>query len=314
MTSSLDLFHPAGLNAQMIAPLLWGLIWLSVGVVLLIIVATGAGIIVRTRGHQTSSQVMTTESRRGLWWIYGASGVSTLALIAFTGWTLNTMAGIAKPPGPVALTIDVDGAQWWWRFVYEPQNGAPAFATANELHIPAGVPVRLRITASDVIHSFWVPSLGGKTDAIPGQVNEAWLESDKPGTYGGQCTEFCGEEHSQMALLIIAEPQTAFDAWRAHQADASAPVTDAAGPGQFVQSCGRCHAVRGTEARGTIGPDLTHLMSRRTIAAGMLANNRGNLAGWIANPDGIKPGTKMPAVPLSGPQLQAVVTYLSTLT
>ena len=117
-----------------------------------------------------------------------------------------------------------------------------------------------------------------------------------------------------MAQLIIAEPQTAFDAWRAHQADPSAPATDDPGPGQFVQSCGRCHAVRGTEARGTIGPDLTHLMSRRTIAAGMLANNRGNLAGWIANPDGIKPGTKMPAVPLSGPQLQAVVTYLSTLT
>jgi len=314
MSTSLDLFHPAGANAQQIAPLLWGLIWLSVVVVLLIAASVGAALIVRTQGRHDPPRVTTKESRRGIWWIYGATATSTLVLVVFIGWTLTTMAGIALPPRPAAFTIDVAGAQWWWRFAYEPQDGAPGFATANELHIPVGVPVRFRITADDVIHSFWVPALGGKTDAIPGQVNEAWLEADKPGTYQGQCTEYCGQEHSEMALQVVAEPQASFDAWREHQAAVAAPAPDAAGQALFVQNCGRCHAVRGTAAAGTLGPDLTHLMSRSTIAAGMLANNRGNLAGWIANPDGIKPGAKMPAVPLSGPQLQAVLNYISTLT
>jgi cytochrome c oxidase subunit 2 len=313
MNGPLDLFHPAGPNAAQIAPLLWGLIWLSILVVVLVLVALGTGLVLRTRKAGNPAQVVTEESRRGLWWIYGATGASTLVLVGLIGWTLTTMVGIATPRRPVAFIVDVSGAQWWWRFNYEAKDGRPGFATANELHIPVGMPVRFRITADDVIHSFWVPALGGKTDAIPGQVNEAWLEADKPGTYRGQCTEYCGQEHSEMALLVTAEPQAQFDAWRAHQAAAAATAN---GPdqAQFVQSCGRCHAVRGTPAAGTLGPDLTHLMSRSTIAAGMLPNTRGNLAGWIANPDGIKPGTRMPAVPLSGPQLQAVLNYLSTLT
>lgn len=314
MTGSLGLFQPAGSNAAQISPLLWTLIWLCVVIVLLIAAAVAAALIMRTRGNQKSAPVVTEESRRGLWWIYGSTGASALVLIGLVGWTLTTMAGIATPPGPVAFTIDVDGAQWWWKFAYEPQNGAPGFVTANELHLPVGVPVRFRITADDVIHSFWVPALGGKTDAIPGQVNDAWLEADKPGTYRGQCTEYCGQEHSQMALFVVAEPQADFDAWRANQATAAAAPADPSGQAQFVQSCGHCHTVRGTAAAGDLGPDLTHLMSRSTIASGMLANNRGNLAGWIANPDGIKPGAKMPAVPLSGAQLQAVLNYLSTLT
>jgi len=311
MTSSLGLFHPAGSAAQQISPLLWGLIWLSIIVVVIIVIALSAGLVVRTRKPGDPAQVVTEESRRGLWWIYGATGVSCLMLVGFIGWTLTTMAGIATPPRSAAFTVDVSGAQWWWRFNYHEKDGQPGFATANELHIPVGMPVRFRITAEDVIHSFWVPALGGKTDAIPGQVNEAWLEADKPGTYRGQCTEYCGQEHSEMALLVVAEPQDQFDAWHAHQ---TAAASSAEGEAQFVQNCGRCHAVRGTSAAGTFGPDLTHLMSRSTIAAGMLPNTRGNLAGWIANPDGIKPGTRMPAVPLSGPELQVVLNYLSTLT
>ena len=313
MNAVLDLFHPAGPNAAQISPLLWGLVWLSIIVVVVIVVALGAGLIVRTRRSADPAQVVTEESRRGIWWIYGATGVSTLVLMAFIGWTLMTMAGIATPPRPAALTIDVSARQWWWGFSYEDTTPRQGFATANEIHIPVGVPVRFRITADDVIHSFWVPALGGKTDAIPGQVNETWLEADKPGTYRGQCTEYCGQEHSEMALLVVADPQAQFDAWRAHQT-AAAISTDAEGQAQFAQSCGSCHAVRGTAAAGTLGPDLTHLMSRSTIAAGMLPNTRGNLAGWIANPDGIKPGAKMPAVPLSGPELQLVLNYLSTLT
>ncbi len=311
--SPLDLLHPAGPQAQQIAPLLWGLIWLSVVVVLVIIIVVGLALIVRTRRQEDIAQVTTEESRRGIWSIYAATGASTVILAILIGWTLTTMAGIATPPRPAAFTIDVTGLQWWWRFTYEPQDGAPGFSTANELHIPVGVPVRFRITAGDVIHSFWVPAIGGKTDAIPGQVNEAWLEADKPGIYQGACSEYCGQEHSEMALFVVAEPQADFDAWRAHQAMAAAPAADPTGQALFIQSCGRCHTVRGTAAMGTRGPDLTHLMSRTTIAAGRLTNSRGNLAGWIANPDAIKPGAKMPAVPLSGPQLQSVLDYLSTL-
>jgi len=314
MSAPLGLFHPAGPSAQQIAPLLWGLIWLSILIVVLITLALGLALIARGRGRADPLRVVTEESRRGLRWIYGATGASVLVLLVLVGWTWETMASTSSPPAPTAFTVDVSGAQWWWRFTYEPQNGTPGFATANELHIPVGVPVRFRISAEDVIHSFWIPALGGKTDAIPGQVNDAWLEADKPGTYSGQCSEYCGQEHAEMALLVVAEPQASFDAWRAHQTATAAPALGVTGEAVFVQNCGRCHTVRGTAATGMLGPDLTHLMSRSTIAAGMLSNSRGNLAGWIANPNGIKPGAKMPAVPLSGPQLQAVLTYLSTLT
>ena len=231
----------------------------------------------------------------------------------FITWSVSTKAGTANSPHPAAFTVDVSGEQWWWRFSYEQIGTAKGFITANELHIPVGQTVHFRVSSPDVIHSFWVPALGGKTDAIPGQVNEMWLEADKPGIYRGQCAEYCGVPHSQMAHLVVAEPQSEFDTWRAAQtADASIP-TSASGLTQFVLSCVECHTVRGTAAHGTRGPDLTHLMSRKTIAAGMLANTPGNMAGWIANPQGIKPDSKMPDIPLSGAELQAIVTFVETL-
>jgi cytochrome c oxidase subunit 2 len=308
--SPLGLFDPAGPLARQTSPLLWGLVWLSVVVVVIITAAVLGGIYVRGRGARDPAAIAPEHSPGGLRLIQLGTALSSLVLIVFIGWTLATMAGIANPPHPAALTIDVSGEQWWWRFTYEAAAGAKTFATANEIHIPVGQPVRFRITSPDVIHSFWVPALGGKTDAIPGQINEAWLEADRPGIYRGQCAEYCGQQHSQMALLVVAEPEADFEAWRAGQtADAAAT-----GAAQFVLSCGKCHTVRGTVANGAAGPDLTHLMSRSTLAAGMLDNTPGNLGGWIANPQGIKPGAKMPGAPLSGAQLQAVLTYLETLT
>jgi cytochrome c oxidase subunit 2 len=175
--------------------------------------------------------------------------------------------------------------------------------------------VHFTLNSPDVIHSFWVPALGGKTDVIPGRTNEMWLEADKPGVYRGQCSEYCGEEHAQMALFVFAEPEAQFEAWRAEQVKPAALVNGAAALGetQFVASCGKCHTVRGSDAHGTAGPDLTHLMSRTTIAAGMLDNTIGNLSGWIADPQSIKPDAKMPNVDLSGPELQSVLAYLETL-
>lgn len=313
MTSPLSVLTDAGTQAQQISPLLWGLLWLSMVVVVIITVAVLAGIAVRSRGRTDPSAIGPARSRGGLWFIYGGVGLSTLVLIGFIGWTVATMAGTANPPRAAAFTVDVSGEQWWWQFAYEATAGSRGFVTANELHIPVGQAVHFRITSPDVIHSFWVPALGGKTDAIPGRINDAWLEADKPGIYLGQCAEYCGEEHSAMALRVVAEPEAQFDAWRATQAADEPSSANVNGETQFVLSCGKCHTVRGTPAHGTLAPDLTHLMSRATLAAGMLDNNAGNLAGWIANPQGIKPGAKMPAIPLSGPELQAVLTYLETL-
>jgi cytochrome c oxidase subunit 2 len=311
----LGMFAPSGVGARDISPLLWGLIWLSVVVIVLIAVAVVAGIVVRAPGDRDPALVKVERSGNGLWWIYGGVGISTIVLIAFVGWTIATMAGIAKPPHPAAFTIEVSARQWWWGFKYDDVDPARVFSTANEIHIPVGVPVHFTLTSPDVIHSFWVPALGGKTDVIPGRTNEMWLEADKPGVYRGQCSEYCGEEHAQMALFVFAEPEAQFETWRAEQMKPAASVSGAAALGetQFVTNCGKCHTVRGSDAHGTAGPDLTHLMSRTTIAAGMLDNTIGNLSGWIADPQAIKPAAKMPNVDLSGPQLQSVLAYLETL-
>jgi cytochrome c oxidase subunit 2 len=306
--SPLDVLNPMGPAAQQISPLLWGLLWVSVVVAALIAGAVVGGVIARRSHGRDPAEAGVIGSPGGVKWVYIATGVSTAILIGFTGWTLVTMAQSA-PRTPPTLTIDVSARQWWWSFGYEPAGSAAGFVTANEIHIPVGRPVRFLLTSPDVIHSFWVPALGGKTDVIPGRTNETWLEADKPGIYRGQCAEYCGEEHAEMALPVVAEPEVDFEAWRAQQA---APAS-AIGAEVFVARCGECHTVRGTPAAGTKGPDLTHLMSRSTIAAGMLANTIGNLGGWVANPQGLKPGAKMPNVNLSGPDLQAVLTYLETL-
>jgi cytochrome c oxidase subunit 2 len=189
--------------------------------------------------------------------------------------------------------------------------------TANEIHIPVGRPVRFEVVAGDVIHSFWIPELAGKTDLIPGQRNVMWLEADHPGVYRGQCAEYCGMQHSKMAMSVVADPPAAFGAWLARQRLPAASPSDpdmVAGEAVFTTSaCALCHTIRGTPARGRVGPDLTHLASRRMIAAGTLPNTRGYLAGWIANPQALKPGNVMPAVPLRPTELQVLITYLQSL-
>jgi cytochrome c oxidase subunit 2 len=184
------------------------------------------------------------------------------------------------------------------------------------LHIPVGRSVHIELLSDDVIHSFWIPALAGKTDVIPGQTNVAWLEATKPGIYRGQCTEYCGEQHAQMAMYVIADPPAQFQSWWDTQL-ASAPQanSDAVAYGQAIvtERCGACHSIRGTSAGGIFGPDLTHLMSRRTIAAGTLPNDRENLAHWISHAQAIKPGSRMPTIALSPDELVAVATYLQTL-
>ncbi|WP_431323297.1 cytochrome c oxidase subunit II [Rhizobium sp. YTU87027] len=216
-----------------------------------------------------------------------------------------------------ALVVKVRAQQWWWQFIYDDGDRGKTFQTANELHVPVGVDIRLELEAADVIHSFWVPSLMGKRDLVPGRQNQLILRADRPGIYRGQCAEFCGLQHAHMALFVIAEDGASFERWASGQrADALLPTESEAVDGKavfMVRPCAACHSIRGTEATGTAGPDLTHVASRRTIAAGLIDNTRGTLAAWIADPQTLKPGNNMPMVPLSSDQLRQLAAYMDSL-
>lgn len=214
--------------------------------------------------------------------------------------------------------ILVVGEQWWWRVSYVDPAGQVLVTTANEIHLPVGQPVEFRLTSSDVIHSFWVPSLGGKLDMIPGRTNIMTMTATAPGIYRGQCAEFCGGQHALMSLHVVAHEPDAFEAWwQSARAPAREPTTPETRTGaQIFQAsgCGACHAVRGTPADGLIGPDLTHIGSRPSLAAGSFPNNVGTLAGWIASSQHLKPGNRMPSFAvLSGPELRALASYLQSL-
>ena len=246
-----------------------------------------------------------------------ATALTTIILFVFLVLDLSVGRAITTNPGPEALQVRVTGHQWWWEVQYRdslPQNWA---TTANEIHVPVGRPVVFELRSTDVIHSLWAPSLNGKRDLIPGNENSIWFQADSAGEYRGQCAEFCGHQHAKMAFLVIAQPPDSFSAWLVRQRDTAMTPTDSVAlRGQEVflaSSCVMCHAIGGTPAGSRIGPDLTHLASRRTIAAGTLPNTRGNLAGWIVNPQAIKPGVRMPATQLDSKDLQALLTYLESL-
>lgn len=307
-----------GPRADPATALMWGMIVLSVVVVLVIGIAVLSGVWVRAiRGRRT--EVAATPVARGaggLTWMYVGMPLTVLTLVVLLVWTLQVMAAIDSPARRPALTVEVTGHEWWWEARYRGATPADVFTTANEIHIPVGAPVLVKLASADVIHAFWVPALTGKTQTIPGRLNVSWMQADRPGTYRGQCTQYCGLQHAHMALYVVAQPREAFEAWRADQLRPAAPPADpasVAGEAVFAAHCAACHTVAGTAAGGILGPDLTHVMSRGTLASGALANNRNNLAGWIADPQSAKPGAKMPATLLSGPQLGTVVAYLETL-
>jgi len=249
--------------------------------------------------------------------VVAATAVSVLLLVGLTTADILTDRALSKLPAADALHIEMTGAQWWWQARYAKDHGQPGFVVANELHVPVGRPVIVSLRAADVIHTFWVPSLHGKKDMLPGIDSTIEFRADKPGLYRGQCAEFCGAEHALMALFVTADDPAQYARWAAHQrADATPPPDALALRGRQLfegADCAQCHAVRGTSANGQIGPDLTHLMSRHTIAAGTLVNDRANLEAWLRNPQHFKPDTPMPAAKFSSTDLQAVVTWLTTL-
>ncbi len=306
----------SGSRGQPIATLTLALLGLAVAVVLIISIAVLAGVLMRrVRANAlTVGRLPVERGGTGMPWIYIGLALTIVALAGSVTWTMVTMAAIASPSKTPRITIAIRGHQWWWEVQYRTGDPSRQFTTANEIHVPVGEPVRLELTTADVIHTFWVPAISGKTDLIPGQTNVTWIEADQPGVYRGQCNEYCGQQHANMRLTLFADPPDKFQAWwDAQVAAASPPELVAHGETQFTRQCGICHTVRGTLAGGKVGPDLTHLMSRSTIAAGMLPNTVGNLSGWIANPQVIKPGSMMPNLDLSGPELDAVRNYVLTL-
>lgn len=250
--------------------------------------------------------------------VTGSAIVSLVLLLIFIVVSVSTgkaMAGLANTHN--GMTVEVTGNQWWWQVRYPNEDPSRILATANEIHIPVGRPVQIRGLSVDVIHSFWVPGLNGKIDLIPSRVTTQWIQADRPGQFRGQCAEFCGLQHAHMSLWVIAEPEDQFEAWMNRQLQpASAPADSERMHGQEIflsKACVLCHTVRGTPAAGQNGPDLTHVGSRLTIAAGTLPNSKGTLGGWISDPQSIKPGNHMATVPLANDEVQPLIDYLAGL-
>ena len=296
--------HPTGQDAQSILHLFWWmvgggtLIWL--GVMGLVLYA------LRPRQH---------EERKARILIWGG-GVAfpVVVLSVLLAFGLAAVPAILEDGESGAPNIRVTGEQWWWRIEYTMPDGRK-FETANELRLPVGVRTSLRIESSDVIHSFWVPKLAGKVDAIPGRTTRLGLKPLQPGTYVGICAEYCGASHARMLLHAVALESTEFEQWLEDQLEPASAVDNSEGASVFVANgCAACHTVRGTEARGRVGPDLTHLASRRALGSGILPNDRAGLQRWLLELTELKPEVHMPSYEMLNDQdLDSLVTYLENL-
>lgn len=247
----------------------------------------------------------------------GGVAFPAVTLTALLVYSVVRAAGLYAPAGGEPLRIEVIGEQWWWRVHYLDREGGRDFATANEIRVPVNRTVELTLRSADVLHSFWVPNLAGKLDMIPGRANRMRLRAARAGAYRGQCAEYCGGPHALMAFFVVAEEAPAYERWAARQREpAKAAEGDAPRRGEqlFGRLCAGCHAVRGTAARGTLGPDLTHVGGRLTLGAGLLKADAAALAAWIATSQRLKPGNLMPAYDtLPGEDVRALAAYLEAL-
>jgi cytochrome c oxidase subunit 2 len=312
------MLDPVGDQARSI-DVVWRAMLVVCGVMYLLVMAFLAWALWRARravadappvtGHTAAEPVLERS-------LAGWAGLIVAGLVALITVSFLVDRSLAEV-GPAPLKVKVTAHQWWWQVEYEGATSSDSVTTANELHLPLGRPAVVELQAHDVIHSFWVPNLAGKVDLIPGRTNYVALTPRRLGGFRGQCAEFCGLEHAKMAFDVVVQTPQAFETWRQQQlAPAPTPASVEQIHGQQVlnsKACVMCHRVQGTEAGATAGPDLTHLMSRAHIAAGTLPNTRGDLQAWIADPQGIKPGTAMPRVGLSSDELNDLVSYLETL-
>lgn len=300
---------PAGRQAEQIAELFW---WMTAGAAII-----WAGVVALALYYARPHEAAPDQRRDRLLIIGGGVvfPIVTLTLLLAYGMTLIPPLVARAPEG--SLLVDVVGEQWWWRVRYE-RPGQEPIELANEIRIPVGEPVQFRLSSDNVIHSFWVPALGGKMDMIPGRITYLALTPTSTGVFAGACAEYCGESHAFMRFYVEVMEKEAFADWLAHQATpAAAPTTDRAARGQQVllaNGCGACHRVRGTAAGGVIGPDLTHLASRMSLAAATLPNDQPALKRWVTWAERVKPGVHMPAFGmLPDEALDALAAYLGEL-
>jgi cytochrome c oxidase subunit 2 len=323
----MNALEPAGAQAARIASLWWLFAMTCLAVYLITLAVIFWGVAVRARrGHHgdpaapepPETKVDPKREHRVALVVGGGVAVTIVILFVFmfsdyfTGRALASLAGDTN-----ALTIRVTGHQWWWELRYEDAVTSNTFTTANEIHIPVGRTIRLQLQSADVIHSFWIPQLDGKKDLFTDHATELFLKADKPGTFEGRCAEYCGAQHAHMRLVVVAQPSDEFEAWRLAQIrPAGEPVfeTQRHGRDVFLQhTCVMCHTIRGTEAHGRLGPDLTHVGSRNMIAGNSIPNRPGHLAGWIMDPQKIKPGVRMPQNALDPYELRTLLEYLENL-
>jgi cytochrome c oxidase subunit 2 len=317
--------RPAGAQAARIHDLWQLTLWICMGVFAAILVALLLALMRASRGAPgkgaarsapRASNAMGTERTARRWVTWATAGSAGL-LAVLLGADMWTDRALSRLPAADALRIEMTAQQWWWEARYLDAQGQPEFAVSSELHVPVGRPVVVTLKSIDVIHTFWVPSLHGKKDMLPGRTTQLLLRADKPGTYRGECAEFCGLQHALMAFSVSADAPDEYARWRAAQQAPAAPPAgaDAARGLQLFASsnCAQCHTVRGTPAVGTLGPDLTHVGSRSLLAAGTIRNEPATLAAWIVDPQSQKSGSTMPSSRLSPDDVRALVAYLGGL-
>jgi cytochrome c oxidase subunit II len=302
---------PAGREAERLAELFW---WMTGGAVVVWLVTIGLALYaVRARPESLSPQ------RARLFIVWGGAIVPTAVLTVLLLFGLKPIPALLASAPAGSLKIIVSGEQWWWRVRYQlPGATTGTFELANEIRLPVGEPVQLQLDSPDVIHSFWIPSLAGKMDMIPGRVTHLALTPTKTGTFRGACAEYCGASHAWMSFWVVVQEKAEFDRWSREQVlPAAPPVAPLAARGQrafLANGCGACHTVRGTQAQGVIGPDLTHVGSRLSLAAATLPNEPDAFQRWIAHTKEVKPGVLMPQFHMLPPEeLQALAAYLKGL-
>jgi cytochrome c oxidase subunit 2 len=311
---------PAGPQAAALSHLWWLTLAVCVLVFVAVLAALGYGVWRAPRGTAGTAPAIALIDRseprlRG--WVTVGVAVSTALLLGLLVASFLTDRTLARLPLADAVHIELTAHQFWWEARYDDAEPSRIFMTANELHVPVGRPVVLTLRSADVIHSFWVPSLHGKKDLIPGRESTFALRADRAGVYRGQCAEFCGLQHANMLLYVVADEPADYERWAgAQRRPAALPTSDEARRGMELvvgSTCAMCHTIAGTRAQGRHAPDLTHVASRSTIGAGILPHNTGTRAGWIVNPQASKPGVNMPPHGFSAQDLNAINAYLATL-
>jgi cytochrome c oxidase subunit 2 len=317
---SQSVLDPAGPPNRSLNHLFWAMLSVASVVWLAVVVAAFWAALSRRRVTREDLEPIVTapndEHRRHTAIVTSLVGATVVILLLFLVYDFTVGRALAERPSRT-LTIEIIGHQWWWEVHYVDPDPSKIVVDANELHIPAGEPVQVKLSSRDVIHSFWVPNLIGKRDLIPGYTSSLFLNADRTGVYRAQCAEFCGVEHAKMALPVVVHSRADFAAWLAEsRAPAATPNDSSARDGRKVflaGPCSSCHAITGEPAYGTVGPNLTHIASRKTLGAGTLPNTRGNLGGWVVDPQSIKPGVRMPSNSLEAKDLRALLDYLETL-